>query len=168
MVNIETKKKFLNRDFYHEFITLSVVIFNKEEMSDLSLSDHLDGRNVSKSIWWESVLVHFRNILEFFYNDNSQNHALAQDFLVEGINWRDIREIPQVYTEVYSDICARLSHLSYDRTKENIDFNKYQILFDDIIKKTKLFLEKIDKQYEDTEILKLKKSLKDISKTNKE
>ena len=146
------KKTFLNEHFLYEIQMMKNVVYY---FHDLKKQDQLTHFHMNLII--DDFMLHARNLYEFFFHDKDQeDHARAQHFMKEGIQWKDIKPEKTSWIkklEVRANL--EVSHLTYRRIsgtppEKAWDFMTMYIEFHDITHK---FLLNVSEEYLGQEII---------------
>lgn len=150
------KKSIGTKTFLHEHIRYEIdMLF----YSYLKLIDYLkikDQLNINAFL--EVFSFHARNLYDFFYRDNKKysTDSRAYDFFNEKSDWLNILPEPsKSKQQVDKRIGKEIAHLTYKRingTTPNKGWNS-KLIFQDLIKLIKLFLEKLPEEFDGNSLL---------------
>ncbi|MDO8508186.1 MAG: hypothetical protein Q7S27_00715 [Nanoarchaeota archaeon] len=135
------------------------------------LIDYFSGRNslftIHQNVLINSILLHSRNLLEFFYYpiDKNNNYARARDFMID---WE--KKIPnktKAIIELEKRTSNECTHLTYNRLV-GLEHKKWDLISmtNDLIKLIKLFLDNLPQTYFDEKLISLHNNLKAIDTKN--
>ncbi|MEK6932175.1 MAG: hypothetical protein AABW56_00060 [Nanoarchaeota archaeon] len=164
MLNQKDKLDMIREHFYYEVFML-IGIRNY-------LVDYFTGRNqlfvIHQNIIINSILLHSRNLLEFFYypKDKNNNYARAKDFVS---NWDKvvIKKIASLI-ELEKRTSNECLHLTYNRIA-GVEHRKWDLIStsNDLLILVKLFLDNLPKEYFDGRLTQLHNNLKSIGERKK-
>lgn len=154
-------KTFVNRTDYVEFGTTTIVrtVLGLPQYSAKTIDKNL------KDAMLETLLLHARNLVEFFYKDEKsiKTDALALEFFGSRSDWIGLRpKITDSLKEIRRRAGKELAHLTYKRIARNSpqkDWNTKKIM-DDLLKVVYTYLREVPSKYKGEEIRALPERIK--------
>jgi len=137
------KREMIQEHFAYELVNL----LNIEILRKVNWSNE-NSRQISINIFVDNILLHSRNLFEFFYDNNAKktNFAYANHFIP---NWKEIRPIKtEQIKQMEKRINNECTHLTYKRLV-GIEHNGW-ILNDlrlDFFNVVKIFLDNLSQGY---------------------
>lgn len=162
----EEKRELLNEHFFYEFMMMRGTLIRSNSLRNITLPyDENLVFPLGNNIYVEEILLHARNLLEFFYyDDTKQDKASAIEFMKNDAKWQDIRPDKakmKGIALVQKRADCELAHLTYRRfagTPPKKSFDLVQI-YKDFRGVVNIFLENIDSNYSNKNTEKLKEIL---------
>ena len=142
----QKEKAFLEEHFYYE---VSMLIFAVRRLFEITRNGRRDQNSINMAL--ETLLLHARNLREFFYAEMRQkDDARPENFAGDIDKWK--RERPEetdLIKEVRERANKELAHLTYKRyygTPPQKQWN-YEAVQTDFLKVVKVFLENVPQRY---------------------
>ena len=156
--SIEEKKELLNHFFLYEIGMLeSMTKFHK------NLFHAPVDRQFVENIIVETYLLHGRNLLEFFYyDDQQQDKATANEFLEKGKDWKKLRPpLTESLKILQRRVNRETTHLTYKRIvgKPESKFWNFHVLYMDLMMVFCIFAENVAEEYADEKFRQLKERI---------
>jgi len=142
----QEREAFLEEHFYYE---VSMLIFAVHRLFEITHSGRRDQSSINMAL--ETLLLHARNLREFFYaKPRRRDDARPEDFVGDIDKWK--RERPEetdLIKEVRERANKELAHLTYKRhygipPKKQWNYGAAQT---DFLKVVKVFLENVPQRY---------------------
>lgn len=158
------KKEMIQEHFFYEVINLlNIEILNRVNWLDET------SKQISINISVDNILLHSRNLFEFFYDEKAKktNFAYANQFIS---NWKELKpnkteQIKQMQKRVNNEC----SHLTYNRfiSIEHKSWNLYQLKMD-FLKVTKIFLDNLSPEFFNERLKNFQNQLDKLLQDNKQ
>ena len=156
--SLEEKKKFLNSFFLYEIDMLESIHKYHRDLFNSPVD-----KQFIENIIVEIFLLHGRNLLEFFYYDNQkQDRATAEEFLEEGKIWRELRPpLTESLKILQKRVDTETTHLTYERIegKPESKLWNFHELYVSLMMVFCLFAENVDKKYIDERFVQFKERI---------
>ena len=156
--SIEEKKEFLNHFFLYEIDMLESMNKSHENLFHAPVD-----RQFVENIIVETYLLHGRNLLEFFYyDDQQQDKATANEFLEK---WNDWKKLRPPLTESLKILRRRVdretTHLTYKRIvgKPESKFWNFHVLYVDLMMVFCIFAKNVAEEYADEKFRQFKERI---------
>lgn len=152
------KKRFLSEHFIYEvhMIGVSAEVIIQENQKPI-----FDQDKINMSL--ECLLLHGRNLIEFFYYSGNQRDYARAHHYIEKSQWLQLRPSKGKYiSELEKRASQEIVHLSYKRYSGITGEKRWDVsnVLRDILKTTRIFVNNLPKIYVSEEIKKLIEEIK--------